>query len=488
MAYNHGVRILENPTSLTAPILGTAAFQVVVGVSPVNLAEDPYKATNVVKLAYSFPEASAAVGYSNNLKDYNLNQSISATFKKFAVAPIALINVLDPKKHKDSIPKTTCQVGDLQATVSIEGILLDTLVVEAGETTLQADVDYITGFDDDGYAVITLLESGAGAEATTLSVSGDKIDPSKVTKNDIIGGYNVSTGKESGLELVRQVYPLFGMTPGLLTSPGYSKDPSVASVMAAKCLKINGLFTCECIVDLDSTADGATKYTDVKTVKEKSGFVSEHMSVVWPKVRIGDEVYYFSALYSALIAYVDASNDDVPNLSASNKAIPITGLCLDDAADSEIVIDQEQANLVNSFGVSTAINFNGFRSWGNNSAAYPMTTDPKDRWFCCRRFFSWWGNSFILTYFQKVDDPANVRLIETIVDTENIRGGAYVSAGKCARAEIKFNMDENPVTNLIDGKLTFHQFLTPYPPAEDIHNILEFDPYALESALGAAAT
>ena len=33
MAYNHGVRILENPTSLTAPILGTAAFQVVVGVS-----------------------------------------------------------------------------------------------------------------------------------------------------------------------------------------------------------------------------------------------------------------------------------------------------------------------------------------------------------------------------------------------------------------------------------------------------------------------
>ena len=334
MAYNHGVRILENPTSLTAPILGTAAFQVVVGVSPVNLAEDPYKATNIVKIAYSFPEASAAVGYSNNLKDYNLNQSISATFKKFAVAPIALINVLDPKKHKTEIPKTTCQVDALQATVGIEGILLDTLVVEAGETTLQADVDYITGFDDDGYAVITLLESGAGAEATTLSVSADKIDPSQVTSKDIIGGYNVSTGKESGLELVRQVYPLLGMTPGLLTSPGYSKDPAVASVMAAKCLNINGLFTCECITDLDSTAEGATKYTDVKTVKEKSGFVSEHMAVVWPKVRIGDEVYYFSALYSALIAYVDASNDDVPNLSASNKAIPITGLCLDDDEDS----------------------------------------------------------------------------------------------------------------------------------------------------------
>ena len=99
------------------------------------------------------------------------------------------------------------------------------------------------------------------------------------------------------------------MTPGLITAPGYSRDPVVASVMAAKCLKINGLFTCECIADLDSTEDGATRYTDVKTVKEKSGFISEHMSVVWPKVRIGDEVYYFSAIYSALIAYVDASNE-----------------------------------------------------------------------------------------------------------------------------------------------------------------------------------
>ena len=43
----------------------------------------------------------------------------------------------------------------LQATVDVEGVLLDTLVVESGETTLQPDADYVTGFDNDGYAVIT---------------------------------------------------------------------------------------------------------------------------------------------------------------------------------------------------------------------------------------------------------------------------------------------------------------------------------------------
>ena len=484
MAYKHGVEIIENPTSLTAPLLGTAAFQVVVGVSPVNLAEDPYNATNVVKLAYSLAEASTAVGYSKNLKDYNLNQSISASFTKFAVAPIALINVLDPKKHKDTIAKKSYPVEALQVMVDIEGILRDTLIVESGESALQPEVDYIVNFNNDGYVIITLLEDGAGKDATELNISGDKIDPSKVTRDDIIGGYNVSTGKESGLELVRQVYPLFGLTPGLITSPGYSKDPVVASVMAAKCLKINGVFTCECIVDLDSTEDGATKYTDIKTVKEHSGLISEHMEPVWPKVRIGDEVYYYSAVYAALIAYMDAGNDDVPNLYASNKALPITGLCLDDEDDSEIVIDQEQANVINSFGVVTALNFNGFRSWGNNSAAYPMTTDPKDRWFCCRRFFSWWGNSFILSYFQKVDDPADPRLIQSICDAENIRGNSYVAQGKCAGARITYSEDENPITDILNGKIQFHQYLAPYTPAEDILNVLEFDPTMLEAALG----
>ena len=193
--------------------------------------------------------------------------------------------------------------------------------------------------------------------------------------------------------------------------------------------------------------------------------------------------------------YLDANNDDVPNLSPSNELVGITGTVLADAVytenadgtggtwSKEVLLDQLQANVVNSFGVSTALNNNGWRTWGNRTAAYPANTDPKDMWFCSRRFFSWWGNSFILTYAQKVDDPANRRLIESIVDAENIRGNAYVAQDKCAAARIEFIAEENSVTDLINGKLTFHQHLAPYVPAEDILNTLEFDPDALQSAL-----
>lgn len=483
MDYNRGVRIRENATSFAAPVLGTAGLQVAVGVSPVNLAEDPYHATNVAKIAYSLEEASAAVGFSGNLKDYNLNQSISATFKMFAVAPIILVNVLDPERHKASVEKTECTVQDMQAVLGVEGMLLDKVVVEHEGTELKEGTDYIVSFDGDGYVVATLLEDGSAAEAKKLLISGVRIDPSLVEAKDIIGGYDAVTGKESGMELIRQVYPLFGMVPGIITSPGYSRDPDVAAVMAIKCLGINGVFTCECIVDIDCTAEGAMKYTDVKAVKDRSGLASIHMEPVWPKVRAGDEVYYYSAVFSAMVAYIDAANDDVPNLHMSNKALPITGLCLDDEGDTEVVIDRKQANRVNSFGVVTAVNINGFRSWGNNTAAYPETKDPKDRWFGCRRFFSWWGNSFILTYDEKVDDPANYRLVESICDAENIRGNSYATRGKCAGARIVYIPEENTTEDILDGKVQFRQYLAPYTPAEDILNVLEFDPSMLAAAL-----
>lgn len=481
MAYNHGVRVQEQATSLIAPITGTAGLQVIIGTAPVNLAAEPYKATNVPIIAYSFKEASEQLGYSDDFKNFTLCQSMDACFRVFNIAPIILINVLDPAKHKKANEDTTVTVESMQAIVSLTGILADTVEVTSGAIKLTEGTDYITTFDDDGYLVISLVAEGNGASATELTVKSSSIDPSKVEETDIIGGYNASTGVESGMELIRQIYPKFNMTPGLLLAPGWSQKPNVGVVLAAKCEEINGVFTCECVLDIDCSEDGALKYTDCNEWKNNNGYTNKHSALMWPQVKIGTKQYAYSAIFAALTAYTDASNDDVPNLSPSNKLISLTGTVLADG--TEVTLDQTQANLLNGQGIVTAINVNGWRSWGNNTACYPANTDPKDRWFCCRRFFSWWGNSFILTYFQNVDDPGNYRLIESIVDSENIRGNSYVSQGKCAGARIEFSEDENPITDIINGKIQFHQYLAPYVPAEDILNILEFDPDMLSAAL-----
>jgi len=491
MALDHGVRVSEIATELLAPIKGTAGLQVVFGTAPVNLAEDPYSVTNTPVLANSWSEAVKKLGYSADYKRYTLCQSMYASFQLVGVAPVVFVNVLDPKKHKKKIEPQTVPVEDLEALLPLTGLLLDTVKVSipadggGDPAPLEKDVDYLLSFDDDGQVIVTLFAAGAGAAAASLTVEGTAIDPDAVDKDDVIGVS--ATGGEKGFEVLRQVYPRLGMTPGLILAPGWSHIPDVGIVMAAKTEEINGYFRCEGFIDIDSTPDGCTAYDKVKMFKEAAGCTNRHIMSLWPCIVVGSSWFWFSAIMGALTAYVDANNDDVPNLSPSNKLIGVTGTVLADG-ETEVVLDQLQGNAVNSFGVTTAINVNGWRTWGNRSACYPAVTDPKDMFFCCRRFFSWWGNSFILTYFQKVDDPANPRLIETIVDTENIRGNAYVAAGKCARAEITFSLDENPLTDLIDGKLKFHQYLTPYPPAEDIHNVLEYDPSALLTQLATAST
>lgn len=478
MAYNHGVRVLENPTSLTTPRNGTAGLQVIIGTAPVNLAEDPYEAVNTPKLAYSFAEASAAVGYCDDFANYSICESIDASFRVLNIAPIVLINVLDPKTHRKELEEKQIAVTEGQAVIDTFGVLADTLVVKTGDRTMKADTDYLVTFDDDGMAVITLVDATG---INQLTVSGYVIDPTKVTYQDIIGGYNVSTGEEKGLEVIRHVFPKLQLTPGLIVCPGWSKNPNVGAAIAAKCTGINGVFSCEAVVDLDTTEDsGARKYTDVLSVKQASGFVSEHLDVEWPCVRVGEKIYHASAIKAALIAYTDAGNDDVPSLSPSNKAVGISGLCLEDG--TEVILDEQQANVVNSYGVCTFNNFSGWATWGNNTAIYPTSSDPKDRWLCCRRFFSWWGNSFILTYHERVDDNNSPRLIEAIVDDENVKGNSYAAQGKCAGAYIEWLEEENTINNIMDGKMRFLHHLAPYTPAEDILDVLEFDPDLLEAA------
>lgn len=485
MAYRHGVYNLEQDTSLTTPIQSTAGLQVVFGTAPIHLADNPEAAVNKPVLVYSMPEAQKALGYSDDFKNFTLCQSMSACFQVFNVAPVIFVNVLDPKNpaHVTENQADEYQVKDLQAVYTPKYALLNTMSVKAGATELTYLTDYLAVHQADGTVLITLI-SDAAKSAASLTISSKSLKPSGVTYTDIVGGVDGETGEETGMELVRQIYPRLGLVPGLLLAPGWSQNPVVAACIQAKTENINGNFECGYLVDIPSSgAAGAKVYTAAKTARESLGVNNKHGIALWPPVGlVGKKQYYLSALAAALTAYTDANNGDVPYESPSNKTLRITGTCLEDG--TEVVLDQEQANLLNSQGIVTAINVNGFRLWGNNTAAYPNTTDPKDRWWAVRRFFDWDGNSFILTYFQKVDKPGNKRLIQSIVDSQNIIGNGYVAKGYCAGYKMKFLASENQETDLLNGILRVHTSLAPYIPAEVIENTREYDIAALETALG----
>ena len=475
MSYMHGIRVQENPTSMPTPVQNEAGVPVIFGTAPVNLAQNPEGTVNKLFLCNTFTEAAAAVGYSKDYEKYTLCQAMDAFFKVFGIGPVVLCNVLDPAVHKASYTESLNLV-DGQAVTKESGIMLQGLSVSNGDNAMSEGSEYTVAFDDEGHVVVTVLTSGISA----VTLTGSRIDPTKVTYKDIIGSYDADTGAESGTELVRMVYPMFNIPPSLLLAPGWSQDPRVGLALAEKCADINGLFKCECVLDIDTAK--AKKYTDVAAVKSESGYASEHAICVWPMVRYGGKIMAYSAIYAAMACYTDYGNDSVPSLSPSNKAIRVSAAVLKDG--TEVTLDSSQANELNGDGIVTAINMNGFKAWGNNTAAYPDTTDPKDRWIACRRFFSWWGNNFITAYINKVDDPTNYRLIESIVDSENVRGNSLVSMGKCAGIRMVYRREDNPTESVMNGRIVFKQYLAPYTPAEDILNVLEFDPSMIETALG----
>lgn len=478
MAYFHGVHTSEQATSVLAPVQVAAGLPVIIGTAPVHLAEDG--AVNTPVICYSYQEAVSQLGYSKDWASYTLCEAIYSEFQLYAVSPVIFINVLDPAKHKTAVTDSTGHSVSKEKTVTLtDPVILSTLQVKpsAGGAAATAETDYVAAYDDDGNCVITILEDGTLGEAETVYCDYDKVDPSAVTSDDIIGGVG-SDGNTTGLELINNVYPMLAQVPGLLLAPGWSEDQEVMAVMVAKASNINGLFKCLVLTDINTAQ--VKKYADVNMWKNGNNYTGTDQVVCWPMVRQGDDIYHLSTALAGVIGVTDSNNSDVPYKSPSNERLQATGLCLTDG--TEVVLGLEQANLLNSQGICTGLNFNGgWKTWGNFTGCYPSNTDVKDMYIAVRRMFNWDAATFILTMWQMVDKPLTKRFVQTIVDTEQIRLNGLVSRGFLLGARVEYREDENPVTDMLNGIFRIHKYFTPPVPAQEIEEIAEYDVDNLQS-------
>ncbi|MGE7942822.1 phage tail sheath family protein [Lysinibacillus xylanilyticus] len=465
----HGSRVRETPTSLSAPVVATATLPVVFGTAPINLAET-LENVNKPVLAYSFPEFAKALGYSNDWKNYTLCEMADAAFRQFNVGPVVFVNVLDPDKHKRN-KQESIKVENKKGVIETEGILLKSLEISNNDTKLKSDQDYIASFNEDGQVVIALLIDNV----TTLDVKYDQLTPESITNNHIIGGYDIDTGKSTGLELLNSVFPKLSMVPGLVLAPKFSKDPTVASVMKAKASSINTYFRAQSLDDVDTKE--ANSYTKVNEWKNKNNYTGNNEVVCWPLTGIGDKVYHLSSQIACRIMKTAYDNGDYPHESPSNKPLPMTKLLVETAdGHEEIDLSPDQAELLNNQGITTAINFiGGWRAWGNYTGAYPANTDVKDKFIPVRITHNWLANTIILTTWDKVDGPIGKRLRDNVLDTMNMWLNGLQGEGVLIGARVEFREEDNPITDLNNGIIRFRYFVAEPTPAQDIDNILEFD-------------
>lgn len=480
MTYKHGVGISEIPTSIVPPARTSAGLPVVFGTAPVNLARDPAPANKPI-LCYSYQEAVEAFGYSANWESYTLCEFIYSHFALFNVAPVVLVNVLDPTVHEAEVASEAVALTAKAGKLKELGIMLDTVVIKNGATPYVKDTDYTLAFDKDGYVVVSVVEGG-GITGETVTATYTKLDPAAVVASDIIGGIDANTGAKEGLELINEVFPRYRLVPGQILAPGWSHDASVAAVMKAKASNINGHFRAISLEDVPT--DTVKKYSDVAAWKNTNNYTSTYEAVCWPKVKLGEGHFHLSTQLAGVICQTDSENDDIPYVSPSNKNLQANGAILEDG--TEVILGPEEAAYLNGQGIVTALNFiGGWKAWGNRTGCYPAVTDPKDAFIPIRRMFNWIGNTLTLTFWSKIDNPANRRLIDTVVDSANIWLNGLAARGFILGGRVEFLQDENPITDLMDGILRFHVYATPPSPAREIDFIIEYDPQYLAGLFAA---
>ena len=492
----HGIRAtelstdnLQNTMTATgtsivgrASIETTASLPVVIGRAPVHLTENPAAYVNKAVICYTWDDAVNALGYSDDWNNYELCEAMFSEFKLYGAKPVVFINVLDPATHKTAVSGQMYDVTDDEVVIS-DSALLDSFVVKTNSYTTTAmairNTDYTLAYNSEGKVIISIIDSGNLASCNSIYVAYDKINPAAVTYQDVVGGISTS-GALKGLELIDAVYTQFGIVPGIIAAPNWSENPTVAAVMKAKAEKVSSIFPCICLTDIDT--EQVRKYGDAYAWKTRNGYTGSNQVVCWPCVKNGNMIFHMSTHLMGVIAVMDAENGDVPYMSPSNHAMRASGICLKDG--TEILLTLDRANLLNDQGIVTGLNFNGgFKIWGDYTGIYPSSTDPKDIFICCRRMFDWQRRTFIINYWQYVDQPLIPRVVRSLVDNERIRLNSYVARGYLLFADVQFYEEENPLTDLLAGKLRLHIIMTPPVPAKEIEAVVEYDVSAYSTLL-----
>jgi len=494
-SFNHGVRTNQLPTSLLPSVRCESAVVMAFGTAPIHrLKGDALlksKPGNIV-LCNTYAEAVSQLGVdavNDDFQKWGLSEVAFSQFFLHNVSPVIFANLFDPDVHKTTIsiiPNNSSsgeqlgfdgdigqlEHGDIIGSVTITGYVEDT----------DFSVDYITGevfVAADGSLADALINN----PSLKVQAGYTYADPAKVTVSECEGGYDNETGKSTGIELVESAFPKFRKVPNILIAPNFSRDATIAMLLAAKTQNINGVFNAIAIADIPDYNDATiypipkepvTAYMNVPAYKNANNLVSENLYLCYPRLKVGERVMNMSTQAASLMGKVDSMNGGIPYVSPSNKNLQCQGTVI---GNEEVLFSLAQGNDLNGNGVVTAINFyGGWVLWGNRTACYPANLDVKDSFISSRRMLSWYGNRLILQWFSKVDNPMNNRLIQSILNSEAYFISSLKSFGSLLGGEIVFAPEDNLITDLMDGKIAFHIYLGLVMPAEYIRFDMEFDP------------
>lgn len=462
------------------------------GTAPVNLVAD-YKTkgiiNNPVKIN-NLAQAQEKIGYSGDYESYTLMEAVDAHFNNPLgnVGPIYVINVLDPEKHAGEDGTQTLSFVNNMVSFESKTIILDSISIDEKVK----GTDYTVSYD---YANATVTIKGTDdAKPLTgeVTVKFKTVDPTKVTKEDIIGGVT-SDGVHTGIAALELVYNKNFDIPNILVAPGWSQIPDVYNALNAASSGINGHWDAVTICDLpvvDEDKKAVDTVTKAEEWKAAHGFTSERSKVCWPMaVGTSGKVFHISSLLAAATMKVDYEHDSVPMETAANKEAPVIKqyFGLNSVNNGFGQLDGSE---LSSKGITTVVAWAGqWVFWGDHTAAfeYGASNDNRDIFDTSLRMMMHITNDFQQSHFADIDKPFTVALKDEIINEEQEKLDHYVSMGALiGDPTISFLDVDNTYSDVVNGVFTWNIQITPSPMAKALICKVAYTTDGFESLYGSA--
>lgn len=335
------------------------------------------------------------------------------TTRTVSTAIIGLVATA-PLADADDFPlNTPVRVTDLEAAI-----------VAAGATGTLAGA--LRAIADHGRFVVVTVRVAPGADA-------------EATEDNVVAGVNKLLTAENAV----------GSRPRIIGAPGLD-TAAVAAALAAVAPKLKArAYAYANGVDLAAAA------------AYRETFGARELMLLRPDFRVGNATSFAVARALGLRAKID--NEVGVHKTLSNMAIAgVTGLT--EAISFDIGSDATEAGQLNDADITTAIQMNGFRFWGNRTCS----DEPE------YAFESAVGVNYLIqdtvlgAMAWAVDKPLSPFLARDIVEQINDRMRFFKSAGYILGGQAWLDKEVNTVGTIKSGKLTVDWDFTPPPPLEDL--------------------
>lgn len=274
------------------------------------------------------------------------------------------------------------------------------------------------------------------------------------TTSNVIGGND--TGSYTGMQALLVAEAQLGVKPRILAVPGLDTQEVVTALApVAKSLRAMAYVS----------ASAAGKVADVIVYRDQ--FSERELMMIWPDFVAWDTTLSapVMAFATARAAGLRARIDQEQGWHKSISNVPVAGVTgISRDVHWDLQNPNTDAGLLNSKDVTTLVNVNGYRFWGNRT----LSTDPLFAFETATRTAQILADTIAEAMLVYMDKPLHPSQIKDILESINAKFRELKNGGYIIDATAWYDEAANLPTSLSGGKLVIDYDFTPVPPLENL--------------------